>query len=314
MFSRPLFPRSLSLSSFSSLYFPSLRFSHRSTQFDLHCAESKIGETLLTTKHGVDVLLDPLINKGSAWPAEERERLQIRGLVPPRLPIDPAEILEVQKRRILLRYNELSIPLSKYSYLQNLHDRNEVLFFRILVDNLEALTPIIYTPTVGQACLSFSTLFRRPRGMYFSANDKGWMKAMTYNYPTDDIECIVVTDGSRILGLGDLGTNGMGIPIGKLALYTAGAGIHPSKTLPVVIDVGTNNHSLINDPLYLGLQQKRLTGVAYDQIIDEFMQAMKERFRNAIIQFEDFSNENAARILEKYRNQVCCFNDDMQVN
>ena len=271
---------------------------------------AKIGDAVLTTKHGADVLNDPLINKGTGFPFEERERLGIRGLVPPRLPSSDALTWQVAK--IMARYEMIETNIQKYIYLNSLHDRNEVLFFKCVEQNLKEIAPIIYTPTVGQACLNYSTLFRRPRGMYFSSDDRGMMHAMTFNWHTDDVDLIVVTDGSRVLGLGDLGTNGMGIPIGKLQLYTACAGIHPSKCLPVVIDVGTNNQSLINDNVYLGLHHERLTGSKFDEIIDEFISAVRERFSNALIQFEDFSTENASRILNKYRNKILCFNDDMQ--
>ena len=182
----------------------------------------------------------------------------------------------------------------------------------MFIKYLEDLAPIIYTPTVGLACQSFGALFRRPRGMYFSSDDKGVMASMIYNWPTTNVEIVVVTDGSRILGLGDLGTNGMGIPVGKLSLYVAAAGIHPSKTLPVVIDVGTNNETLLNDPFYLGLKQRRLTGEAYYAIVDEFIHAVKERFPRALIQFEDFQQDKAATLLKKYRNRILCFNDDIQ--
>jgi malate dehydrogenase (oxaloacetate-decarboxylating)(NADP+) len=272
---------------------------------------AKIGEIVLTKKYGVDVLNDALINKGTGFPLEERERLGIRGLVPPRLH-NSKNVMEWQESKVMAKYREITSPLLKYSFMNSLHDRNEVLFFRCLSNNLKEIAPIVYTPTVGLACLNFATLFRRARGMYFSAEDKGTMHAMTFNWHTDDVELIVVTDGSRVLGLGDLGTNGMGIPIGKLQLYTACAGIHPSKCLPIVIDVGTNNKSLLEDNLYLGLQQERLRGKEYDEIVDEFINAVRERFPNALVQFEDFSTENASRILEKYRNKILCFNDDMQ--
>jgi malate dehydrogenase (oxaloacetate-decarboxylating)(NADP+) len=272
---------------------------------------AKIGDAILTTKHGFDILHDPSLNKGTAFPIEERERLGVRGLVPPRLPTSEGS-LEWQEKKIMVRFRELKDPIHKYKFMNSLHDRNEVLFFRCLSNNIKEIAPIIYTPTVGTACLNFGTLFRRPRGMYFSAADKGLMYSMTFNWHTDDVELIVVTDGSRVLGLGDLGTNGMGISLGKLQLYTACAGIHPSKCLPVVIDVGTNNESLIQDRMYLGLQQKRLSGEKFDEIIDEFLSAVRERFPNALIQFEDFNTENASRILEKYRNKILCFNDDMQ--
>jgi len=273
---------------------------------------ARIGEVVLTTKHGESVLLDPLLNKGTGFLLEERERLGIRGMVPPRHPHDHPAALQQGVNRIMHRYWNIPRNIEKYSYLIALQDRNEVLFYRCLLDNIDKLAPIIYTPTVGEACQGFSTLFRRPRGMYFSYADRGSMHSMVWNWPSDDVEIIVVTDGSRILGLGDLGTNGMGIPIGKLSLYTAAAGIHPSKCLPVVIDVGTNNEALLKDPFYLGLQHKRVTGDAYLQTVDEFIRAIRERYPRALIQFEDFSNENAARLLEYYRHRVLCFNDDIQ--
>lgn len=269
-----------------------------------------IGEVALTTKHGVNLINDPLLNKGTAFSLEERERFGIRGLIPSR--IIHKHSIEWQSEKILMRLRSQPTNLDKYLYLMGLQDRNEVLFHRCLLDNLEEIAPIIYTPTVGEACQKFALLFRRPRGMYFSSEDRGHMHAMSFNWHTDDVELIVVTDGSRILGLGDLGVNGMGIPIGKLAIYSACAGIHPSKCLPVVLDVGTNNQELLDSSLYLGLKQRRIVGVEYDEIIDEFISAVCERFPKALIQFEDFSTENAARILGRYRDRILCFNDDMQ--
>jgi len=273
---------------------------------------ARIGELVLTTKHGEGILLDPLLNKGTGFLMEERERLGIRGLVPPRYPSDHASALQGGVSRVMQRYRRIQEPLQQYNYLIALQDRNEVLFYRCLIDNIEKLAPIIYTPTVGEACQKFSAIFRRPRGMYFSYADRGSMHAMVWNWPSDDVEVIVVTDGSRILGLGDLGTNGMGIPIGKLSLYTAAGGFHPSKCMPVSLDVGTNNEDLLKDPAYLGLQHRRITGEAYMQTVDEFIRAVRERFPKALLQFEDFSNENAARLLEKYRKKTLCFNDDIQ--
>ena len=272
----------------------------------------KIGEVILTTKHGVNVILDPLLNKGTGFTLEERERLGIRGLIPPRV-FEEKDVLNWQVKKIMGRIREENMNnIDKYTYLCSLQDRNEVLFYKCVEEYLEEIAPIIYTPTVGEACQKFAYLLRRPRGMYFSANDRGHMRSMTFNWPTDDVELIVVTDGSRILGLGDLGINGMGIPIGKLGLYTACAGIHPSKTLPIVLDVGTNNENFLSDNLYLGLKERRLVGVEYDEVLDEFIKAVTERFPKALIQFEDFSTENANRILKKYREKMLCFNDDMQ--
>lgn len=303
------------LNQFNSTFFKiNKAYVHSSNIFDPSetSNSSKIGEVVLTTKHGVNVLLDPLLNKGTGFTLEERERLNIRGLLPPRLFEEEGTCLDWQEKKVMIRFRECQTNLIKYMFLTSLQDRNEVLFYKCISNNLEEIAPIIYTPTVGEACINFATLFRRPRGMYFSSQDKNNMHAMTYNWPTDDVELIVVTDGSRILGLGDLGANGMGISIGKLSLYTACAGIHPSKCLPVVIDVGTNNQDLLDNKLYLGLNQRRLVGEEYMEIVDEFLRSVHERFPKALIQFEDFSTENAANILKLYRSKYLCFNDDMQ--
>lgn len=195
--------------------------------------------------------------------------------------------------------------------MQALQDRNETLFYRLLVDHIEELAPIIYTPTVGEACLQYSRLFRRPRGMYFSAKDVGHFNAMMYNWK-NDVSVIVVTDGSRVLGLGDLGAHGMGISVGKLDLYVAGAGIDPSKVLPCVLDVGTDNEALLNDKYYFGLQQPRMKGAEYMAVVDEFIQAVKNRWPGALVQFEDFQTEHAMPILKRHRHNVLSFNDDIQ--
>lgn len=273
---------------------------------------ARIGEVILTTKHGEDIIHDPLLNKGTGFLLDERERLGLRGLVPPRCPTSHEEAMQSGAARILYGYRRLTDDLDKYAYLIALQDRNEALFYRVLIDNIEEMSPIIYTPTVGKACIAFSSIFRRTRGMYFSSQDRGAMHAMVYNWPDDDVEVIVVTDGSRILGLGDLGVNGMGIPIGKLSLYTAGAGIHPGKTLPVMIDVGTNNVKLRDDPFYLGLKQDRIKGDEYFAVLHEFIRAVHERYPKCLIQFEDFSSEVALPLLEKYRHRILCFNDDIQ--
>eukprot|EP01083_Nonionella_stella_P210650 762420_1 len=272
---------------------------------------ARVGEVILVEKGGVDLLHDPLYNKGTAFTASERDRLALRGLVPPRI-FKSNEVRELQLGRIRRRYDMLNRPLTKYYYLNNLHDRNEVLFYTFVTEHLEEVAPIIYTPTVGQVCVQFGHIFRRARGMYFSSEDLKCMHAMAYNWPICDVQIAVVTDGSRVLGLGDLGASGMGIPIGKLSLYTAIAGIHPSRTLPVVLDVGTNNEEFLADSSYLGLPQKRLTGDAYMEVVDTMISALTYRWPNICIQFEDFSNENAARLLEKYRSKILCFNDDIQ--
>jgi malate dehydrogenase (oxaloacetate-decarboxylating)(NADP+) len=217
-----------------------------------------------------------------------------------------------QLNRVLEGVRECRTPIEANCYLEEIHDRNETLYHRLIVDNIEELAPIIYTPTVGQACKEFGLRFRKPRGMYFSSQDKGQMAAMIYNWDQKDVHVCVVTDGSRILGLGDLGTNGMGIPIGKLALYCAAGGIAPHRVLPVVIDVGTDNEELLNDRNYLGIQSPRLKGKAYFEIVDEFMQAIKHRYPKCLIQFEDFNSSVAQPLLNQYRETHLCFNDDIQ--
>ena len=296
--------------SLSSLIFNSRKLIHSNNIFKpkIKTKFSKIGDVILTTKQGADVIFDPCLNKGTSFRLAEIERLGIRGLITPRQTSQ-----QEQEERIIQNLQKCKSNIDKYIYLMSLLDRNEILFYKILSKNIQDLAPIIYTPTVGEACLHFGDILRRPRGMYFTSNDKGEMRSMIYNWPTNDVELIVVTDGSRILGLGDLGANGMGIPIGKLCLYTACGGIHPSKCLPVVIDVGTNNKTLRESGgHYLGLNQSRLTGNKYFEIVDEFLSAVNHRYPNALIQFEDFSSNNATKLLTKYRNKYLCFNDDMQ--
>ncbi len=256
---------------------------------------------------GSQILHEPLLNKGSAFSLIEREVLHLNGLLPPRV-----LTIEQQKYRILENFNNKHNELEKYIFLIALQDRNETLFYRTITDEIEEMMPIIYTPTVGEACQKYGHIFRRPRGLYISKNDKGNIKGILKNWSNDDVDIIVVTDGERILGLGDLGANGMGIPVGKLTLYTACAGVDPARCLPIMLDVGTNNDNIKNDPLYIGLTDNRIQGEEYYSFIDEFMEETNEKFPNAIIQFEDFGNDNAARLLDKYRNRYRMFNDDIQ--
>jgi len=257
--------------------------------------------------YGAELLHDPLLNKGTAFSHAERETLGLRGLLPPR-----AVPMDEQIERVLFNYRQKPNDLEKHIYLTSLHDRNEVLFFRVIVDHMEEMLPIVYTPTVGSACQLYGEIFRRARGMFVSADDRGQVKAVLRNWPQPVVRAIVVTDGERILGLGDLGVNGMGIPIGKLSLYTACAGVDPATTLPLTLDVGTENPKLLADPHYLGLRRRRLRGAEYDELIDEFVTAANELWPGVLIQFEDFANQNAFRLLERYRHRICTFNDDIQ--
>lgn len=249
----------------------------------------------------------PLLNKGTAFTEAERDALGLRGLLPPHVANQEEQVM-----RVMTNFRRKPNDLERYIYLVGLQDRNETLFYRVVMEHLEEMMPVIYTPTVGKACQEYGSVFRRPRGIYISSQDQGRVLQLLRNWPHPEVRVIVVTDGERILGLGDLGANGMGIPVGKLSLYTACAGIHPMLCLPVMIDVGTENQALLQEPLYLGLRQKRERGAAYDELIEEFISAVQTLWPKALIQFEDFANLNAFRLLERYRDRACAFNDDIQ--
>ena len=259
-----------------------------------------------SSPRGMALLRDPLLNKGTAFTERERDTLGLRGLLPAHL-----LSMKAQTERMLTNLRQLPNDLDKYVALNALHDRNEALFFRLVCDNIDEIQPLIYTPTVGLACQKFGHIFQRPRGLFISANDRGRISKLLRNWPYP-AKLIVVTDGERILGLGDLGANGMGIPVGKLSLYSACAGVHPKLCLPVMLDVGTNNEALLSDPYYVGVRQKRLSGAAYDRLVDEFVTAARKAFPGVLIQFEDFANHSAFRLLHKYRDRFCVFNDDIQ--
>lgn len=255
---------------------------------------------------GPAILEDPLLNKGSGFPVEERRALGLEGLLPPHVSTWEEQIL-----RSYGNYLKKTTDIERHVFLTSLQDRNETLFYGLLQAHIKDMMPIIYTPVVGEACRHYSHMYRRPRGLYISYNDRSRMEAMLANV-FHAVEVIVVTDGERILGLGDLGLNGVGIPIGKLSLYTLCAGIHPAVTLPIVLDVGTDNHEFLNDPLYLGWRHERVRGAEYDAFIERFVAAVKKCWPHVLLQWEDFAKGNAARLLEKYRDQLCTFNDDIQ--
>lgn len=252
--------------------------------------------------------MEPLANKGTAYSHEERRALQLEGLLPPRI-----ESLDEQAARVMADVCARSTPLERYTCLSAVRDENETLFYRVVIDHLEEVLPIVYTPTVGEACTAWSRVYVRPRGIYLSAwQHRGRIARVLRQWPRERVGIVVVTDGGRILGLGDLGVNGMGIPIGKLALYTACAGVPPALGLPITLDVGTDNAELREHPLYLGERQPRLTGAAYDELLEEFVDATQEVFPGVIVQFEDFNNASAFRLIHRHRDRVCCFNDDVQ--
>ncbi|MCG2574628.1 NAD-dependent malic enzyme [Acinetobacter sp. ME22] len=249
----------------------------------------------------------PLLNKGSAFSEDERTRFNLHGLIP-----HVIETIEEQSQRSYQQYSAFHDAINKHIYLRNIQDTNETLFFRLIEDHLAEMMPIIYTPTVGEACQQFSDIYRRHRGVFISYPDREHIDDILQNVNRKNVKVIVITDGERILGLGDQGIGGMGIPIGKLSLYTACGGISPAYTLPITIDVGTNNQQLLNDPIYMGWRQPRISGDEYYNFVDEVIHGIRRRWPKALIQFEDFAQKNAMPLLNKYRDAICCFNDDIQ--
>src|SRR5262245_1884010 len=258
-------------------------------------------------KRGFEILRDKSLNRSIAFGRRERDRLGLRGLLPHRVSTTKQMV-----QRVMVNLERLPRDIDRYMQLSALQERNERLFYQTVITHIDRILPLIYTPTVGQACKEFSHIAREPKGFFITPRDRGKIRRILANWPGKNVRVIVVTDGQRILGLGDLGANGMGIPVGKLALYTACAGIDPDACLPVTLDVGTNNEELRNDVLYLGYPRTRLTGRAYFDLVEEFVDAVQARYPDALIQFEDFLTPNAYALLEKYRHRVLCFNDDIQ--
>ncbi|KAJ6435104.1 hypothetical protein OIU84_000348 [Salix udensis] len=275
---------------------------------DIATEEQLITPWTVSVSSGYTLLRDPRHNKGLAFTESERDAHYLRGLLPPALLTQ-----ELQERKLMHNLRQYEVPLQRYMAMMDLQERNERLFYKLLIDNVEELLPVVYTPTVGEACQKYGSIFRRPQGLYISLKEKGKILEVLKNWPERNIQVIVVTDGERILGLGDLGCQGMGIPVGKLSLYTALGGLRPSACLPVTIDVGTNNDKLLNNEFYIGLRQRRATGQEYAELLDEFMTAVKKNYgEKVLVQFEDFANHNAFELLAKYKPTHLVFNDDIQ--
>jgi len=269
--------------------------------------EGMTSNVRFTKLTGADLLKNPLLNKDTAFSEQERQELHLDGLLPYHI-----EEIEDQVKRCYVAYRRKNDPLEKHIYLRALQDRNITLFYKFVIEHLTEMMPIIYTPIVGEACQLFSRIYRQPRGLFISYSQKDRILDILANFPSDDIRVIVVTDGERILGLGDQGAGGMGIPIGKLSLYTACGGINPENTLPILLDIGTNNKALRDDPAYIGWRHERITGDDYYEFIDAFVSAVKTKFPNVLLQFEDFSQAHASPLLQQYRDKLCAFNDDIQ--
>jgi malate dehydrogenase (oxaloacetate-decarboxylating) len=258
--------------------------------------------------HGAAILADPLLNKGTAFSRPERAELGLDGLLPPAV-----ETLDEQAARAYMAFHGYDKPLNRHIYLRQLQDTNEILFYRLVTEHMEEMLPIVYTPTVGDACFRFSAIYRRPRGLFLSWDDRHRFREILRNRPRrDDVDVIVVTDGQRILGLGDQGVGGMGIPIGKLSLYTAIGGIHPARTLPILLDAGTDNEQLLADPQYLGRRERRVTGEQYDELVEALVSAVEAELPGALLQWEDFATVHARPILTRYQDRLLTFNDDIQ--
>src|SRR5216684_1520100 len=260
-----------------------------------------------TTKRGIELLHDPSLNKSTAFTEAEKQALGLVGLLP-----DVTETEDLQLQRVMMQLGHKDTDLERYIYLMNLLDHNETLFYRTVMSDPARFLPIVYDPTIGEACLKFGHIYRQARGMYLSMTRRGKVKDVLKNWPQKDVRFICVTDGGRILGLGDLGANGMGIPVGKLQLYTACAGVPPDVTLPVLFDIGTRNAALRADPLYLGLRQEPPSDQELDQLTDEFVEAVQEVFPGCCIHFEDWKGTDAIRMLNRYADKVLCYNDDIQ--
>ena len=264
-------------------------------------------QALQVSLSGFDLINSPRFNKGTAFSDEERDAFDLHGLLPPHV-----GNLEEQLKRRVQALQAQPTPFAKYSFLRDLEDTNETLFYALLTGNVEQMLPLVYTPTVGEGCQRFSEIWRKPRGLFLSYPNKDRIAQILNHSRYDNVKCIVVSDGERILGLGDQGAGGMGIPIGKMALYTALGGIHPEHCLPILLDVGTDNEQRLNDPLYIGWRNKRVRGQEYDDFVETFVSAVKARWPHILLQWEDFAGSNAARLLARYRNQLCTFNDDIQ--
>lgn len=264
-------------------------------------------EEIEVSLRGRALLENPLLNKGQAFTLEERHELRLEGLLP-----DRVMTMEEQVAQAYEQYQQKESVLERYIYLASLQDRNESLFYRLVLDHITDMMPVIYTPGVGLACQRWSHIYRRPRGLYIAYPHRAQLAKMMANAPISDPRVIVVTDGERILGLGDQGVGGMGIPVGKLSLYTLCAGVQPASTLPIILDVGTNNKELLNDPLYIGWRHERIRGEEYDDFVESFVQAVMRAFPNVLLQWEDFAKNNASRLLKRYRDRLCTFNDDIQ--